>query len=200
MNDNYAEKPKGPVSDLPKTVPLIEGSPNLRASNRSDVMALAERVKKVPAENLYALIGFMNGHGMMLLSSWNFSGFIINRTVKKLAKMYNGDRYVAWMMCLSTMVNADYETVKNATTGKAFLPQSAEALERLKAKGMKTLEGMRSDAVRHILTGKDREERSSVGGFSQREMTAVNNVITLLTAGEPLTVQDLRQKALGLTA
>jgi hypothetical protein len=145
-------------------------------------------------------MGFMYGHGMMIIRGWTIGNLVLKYSISKLTKLYKGDRYTAWMTGLNTMVNADYEKVKTATVGKAFLPQNEAALERLKAQGQKTLIDMRDQANRHIMSGKDREERSSVGGFSQRELNAVNNVITLLTSGEEMTITELRQKALGLAA
>lgn len=200
MNDNQVGKVTGPVSDLPKTVPLVLGAPVLRANNPGDVAKLVDNINSMPPANLYALIGFIYGHRMMLVRNWTISGFILNRSIKKVQKIYKNDRYTAWITCLGTMVNADYDQIKNATAGKRFLPQSPEALERMKAQGQKALIDMRKATTRHIMLGKDREERSSAGGFSQRELNSVNNVVTLLNSGEPLTVTELRQKALGLAA
>jgi hypothetical protein len=48
----------------------------------------------------------------------------------------------------------------------------------LSAKNPEIIETMYSQTIDHMLTGKDREERTSVGGFSQRELDMVVEAFT----------------------
>lgn len=47
--------------------------------------------------------------------------------------------------------------------------------------------------VTHIVEGQDREEASSVGGFSQREVNTLANVIALTSGAYTATMEDIAQ-------
>lgn len=125
------------------------------ASNRAAVEAVIARINALRPANQALFTGFVLGEGLMLL-----------RGVAALA-------YGLFARLIAKM--------KGISAAQVYMNSHLIMVKRNQFDMIDDAIGQTTD---HMRNGKDREDKNSVGGYSQRELQLVVNVLAIIEAGE----------------
>ena len=137
------------VSKLPAYVAPTAEAPVRLNSSQRDVRNLATELYEVEDDRLQHVMAGIFGFGLMYGPWWLRMGVRIGMWRRKVSAVQ------AWTDLFNVMEKRDRDGLRTLLTD------------------------MRHQTVSHIVHGKDREDKNSVGGFSKREAQAVSNIIAV---------------------